>query len=108
MYILSLHQISIIFRVMSDESCFRTDRTVRRQFFISYQRLKTRKHLVSICFYRSGFSFYEHFNMQITEAFFYIQNRNMCLSKNHLYQHFVVFCPAWDSFTSENILYVIV
>ena len=31
----------------------------------------------------------------------------MCLSKKILYQHIVVFCPAWDSFFSENILYVI-
>ena len=24
-----------------------------------------------------------------------------------MYQHFVVFCPAWDNFSFENILYVI-
>ena len=30
----------------------------------------------------------------------------MCLSKNILYQCFIVFCPAWDSLSSENILYV--
>ena len=38
--------------------------------------------------------------------FFYIQNRKMCLSKQILYQHFALFCPARDSFSSENILYV--
>ena len=38
--------------------------------------------------------------------YLYIQNHNMCLSKKILYQYFVVFCPAWDSFSSENILYV--
>ena len=39
--------------------------------------------------------------------YLYIQNHNMCLSKKILYQYFVVFCPAWDSVSSENILYVI-
>ena len=39
--------------------------------------------------------------------FLYIQNRNICLSKTIVYQYFVVFCPAWDSFSSENNLYVI-
>ena len=40
--------------------------------------------------------------------FFYIQNRKVCLSKKILYHYFVgFFCPAWDSFPSENILYVI-
>ena len=36
--------------------------------------------------------------------FFYIQNRQICLSKKILYQYIVVvfFCPAWDSFSSEN------
>ena len=28
----------------------------------------------------------------------------MCLSKKISYQYFVVFCPAWDSFSSESIL----
>ena len=31
----------------------------------------------------------------------------MRLSKKILYQNFVIFCPAWDSFFSESILYVI-
>ena len=39
---------------------------------------------------------------------FYIQNRKMCLSKKILYQYIVVFCRAWDNFSSENILYVII
>ena len=39
--------------------------------------------------------------------FFYIQNRNMCLSKKILYQHFHVFWPALNSFYSETILFVI-
>ena len=40
--------------------------------------------------------------------FFHIQNCTMCLSKKTLYQYFVVdFCPAWDSFSSENILYIL-
>ena len=40
---------------------------------------------------------------------FFIQNRKVCLSKKILYHYFVFvfFCPAWDNFPSENILYVI-
>ena len=37
---------------------------------------------------------------------FYIQNSKMCLSNNLFYQNFLVFCLAWDSFSSENILYM--
>ena len=40
----------------------------------------------------------------LMKQFFYIQNRKMCLSKKILYQYFVAFCPAWNSFSSENIL----
>ena len=43
----------------------------------------------------------------LLKQFFYIQNRKMCLSKKILYQYFVVFCPADDRFSSENILYVV-
>ena len=43
----------------------------------------------------------------LLKQFFYIQNRKMCLNKKILYQYFVVFCPPWDSFSSENIFYVI-
>ena len=39
--------------------------------------------------------------------FFYIQNRNICLSKKISYQYFLIFRPAWDSLPSENTLYVI-
>ena len=35
------------------------------------------------------------------------KNRQMYLSKKILYHYFVLFCPDWDSFLSENILYVI-
>ena len=42
----------------------------------------------------------------LLKQFFYTQNRKMLFSKNILYQYFVVFCPAWDSFSSDNILYV--
>ena len=34
--------------------------------------------------------------------FFYIQNCKMCFNKKILYQYFV-FCPTWDSFSSEKI-----
>ena len=39
--------------------------------------------------------------------FFYIQNRQVGLSRKILYQHFVASCPTGDSFSSENIFYVI-
>ena len=52
---------------------------------ISYRRLKTQKHSVSIGFSCFGFYFHEHFNRQFTYAvFLYIQNRKMCLSKKVL------------------------
>ena len=77
------------------------------KFFISYRRLKNQKYSVSIGLSCSGFSFYEHFNRKFTYVVFYIQNRQMCLSKKILYQYFIVFfCPAWDRLSSENILYV--
>ena len=41
-----------------------------KKFFISYRRLKTQKHSVSISLFCSGFSFYEHFNKLFTEAVF--------------------------------------
>ena len=63
------------------------------------------RHSVSIGLFCSGFSFYEHLKGQFTEAVFYIQNRKMCLGEKILYHYIVVFCPAWDSFSSENILY---
>ena len=95
---------------MSDESCFITDTAVRhgvKNVFISDQRLKTQKHSVSAGVFCSGFPFYEHFNRQFSEAFLYIQNRKMCLSKKISYQYFVVFYLARDRFSTENILYVI-
>ena len=76
-------------RVMSGESCFRTDTVGRCEFskkIISCGRLKNRKHLVSAGLSCSDFSFYEHFNRHM--QFFYIQNRWMCLSKKILCQYF--------------------
>ena len=43
----------------------------------------------------------------LLKQFFYIQNRKMCLNKDILYQNSVVLYPTWDSFSCENILYVI-
>ena len=43
----------------------------------------------------------------LLKQLFYVRNLKVCLSKKILYQYFVVFCPAWDRFSSENILYVI-
>ena len=100
---------------MFDESYFITETVTRREvkkFFINYQ-LKNQTHSVSIDLSCSGFSFYENVNRQFAFLihlfnilqFFYIPNRTM--SKGILYQYFGVFCPACDSFSSENILHVI-
>ena len=43
----------------------------------------------------------------LLKQFFYIQNRKTGLNKKILSQYFVVFCPAWESFSFENIYYVI-
>ena len=43
----------------------------------------------------------------LTQTFFILQNRKMYLDKKILYQYFVFFCPVWDNFSSETILYAI-
>ena len=48
---------------------------------LSYQRLKTQKHLVSIGLSGSGFSCCERFIRQFTYPVFYIQNRKTFSSK---------------------------
>ena len=59
-------------RFMFDESCFATDRDVRREVknFLSHRRLKTHRHSISIQRSSSGFSFYEHINRQFTHTVF--------------------------------------
>ena len=44
---------------------------VKLKMFISYQRLKTLKHLVRLALFCSDFSFYEHFNPFERERFIY-------------------------------------
>ena len=59
---------------------------------ISYLRLKTQKHLVSIGLSYSGFSFYEHFNRQFTYAvFFYISFFGFlpCLGQLHFICNYI-------------------
>ena len=46
-------------------------------------------------------------NILIDSVLIYIKSRKMCLSKKILYQYFVIFCPVWESFSSQNILYAI-
>ena len=51
--------------------CFITDTDLGRKvknFFVSYQRLKPQTHSVSIGLFCYGFSFSEHFNIQLPEA----------------------------------------
>ena len=42
----------------------------------------------------SDFSFYEHFYRQFNYVVFYIQNHQMCLTKNIFYEYFVDFLPC--------------
>ena len=52
-------------------------------FFLSYQRLKTQKHSVSIGLFCSAF-FYEILIESLFMQFFYIQNHKICLIKKIL------------------------
>ena len=77
------------------------DTAVRPELKKGFHKFPTSENSEAFGKHRSFFRycfFYEHFNGQFTEVVF--------LSKKILYQYFV-FCPAWDSFSSENILYVI-
>ena len=65
---------------------------------ISYRRLKTHKHLVSL--FCCDFSFYEHSIGNLLMQLF-IFNAVMCLSKNILYQYFVPFAPSLKTFYSH-------
>ena len=80
---------------MSDESCL---------LRLSYLRQKT-QHSVSHRPFML-WVFFINFSLNLLKQFFYTQNRKMCLSKKNLNQYFVDSCPAWDSISSENILYV--
>ena len=56
-----------------------------KKFFISYRRLKTQKHLVSIGYFCCGLIFMNIFLDKSLKQFFDIENYNMYLSKNILY-----------------------
>ena len=80
-----------------------TDTVVWREvkkkiIIISYRRLKTHKHLVSL--FCCDFSFYEHSIGNLLMQLF-IFNAVMCLSKNILYQYFVPFAPSLKTFYSH-------
>ena len=93
-------------RAMSDKSCFITDAFVRRKV----KQTNVLKLRETFGKYRPFVLVFLFMNMLIDSLFmqlFYIQNRQMYLSEKILYHYFVVFCPAWDSFPSESILYVI-
>ena len=80
---------------MPDESYFTTGTVVRHEvknIIISYRRLKTQKHLVSIGLPYSSFSFYEPFNRQFTDAVFYMQN---------------VKCVSVKSFHSDTLFFAL-
>ena len=95
---------------MSDKSCLITDTGARREVkkvFVSYRRLKTQKHSVSIGLFILVLLFMNILIGNLLKQFFCIQNCKMCLRKEILYQYFVVFCPVWESFFPDNTLYVI-
>ena len=96
-------QCPVINRVMPDKSCFRTDEVVRREIkekIISYWRLKTRKHSISVGLSCSGFSFYEHVNRHM-QIFLYSFR---CVSIEIFYTNTLLFfCLDWDSFSSEKL-----
>ena len=74
-------------------SCFITDilfGVKLKKFFINYWRLTTQKHSVSIGFFCFGFSFYELFNRQFTEAFF-IFKTVLCLWVKRFYTNTLLF-----------------
>ena len=54
----------------------------------------------------SGFSSYDHFNRQFIYAVFFILKTVRCVwVKRFCTTNMLFFCPAWDNFHSENILY---
>ena len=72
--------------------------------YVSYQRLKTQKHSVSMGLCCSVFSFHGHLNRQCTYAVsLYSKPSEMFEQKDFIPIHCCCFfCPAWDSFSSEN------
>ena len=95
---------------MNTESCLTTNAIVWHEVkkTISYRRLEPQKYLVSIGLPCSGFPFYGHFNRQFTYAVFVIFNTVWCIWVKRFYTNTLFFGPAWNSFSSENILYVII
>ena len=63
--------------------------------YVSYQRLKTKKHSVSIGLCCSGFSFHGHLNRQFTYAvFLYSKPWDMFEQKGFIPIHFCCFLPC--------------
>ena len=89
------------------ESWNTTDIVVWREVkfcFISYRRLKVQRHLVNVGISSSGF-FNEQFNRQIAYADFFIFKVLRCVwVKGFCTKTWLFFYPAWDTFSSENIL----
>ena len=72
------------------------------------QTSKTHKNSVSTDCSSSGFSFYEHLSRQFTYSVFSIFKAVICFWVKRFYTNTLLFfCYAWDSFPSENVLYVI-
>ena len=71
-------------------------------FFLSYWRLKTHRHLVSMFLFYSDFSLYEHFIRQMTYAVVLYSKLRDVWRKRFYTNPLLFSCPAWDNF-SENI-----
>ena len=104
-----IYLCSFFFNIQNRERCL-SKKILYKSLWSFCRLLKTQKHSVSKSLFCSGFSFFKHFNRKIylCSFFFNIQNRERCLSKKILYNSLLFFGPALDSFSSENILYVII
>ena len=89
--------------------CFTMDAVIQCEVnFFCKLLLKIQKHFVSIDFSCSGFSFHEHFNRQFTYGVFFIFKTPGCALVKRFYSNTLShFWPVWDSFLTENILYVV-
>lgn len=81
-----------------------------KNVFIGYRRLKTYDYSISIDLHCFGF-FYEHFSRYFTDVFFPYSKMYNVFEHKHFITIlccFFLFWSTWESFSSENILYIIV
>ena len=104
-----IYRTSNIFWVMSNKSCFMTDKAVRREVqrvFVSYQRFKTHRHSVNIGLFYSGFSFYEQFNRQFIEAVFLLFKTVRCVWVKRFYANTLLFFVLLGTVSPLKTFYI--